>query len=55
MIYKIVIDDETQIENKYKLQIIYANKDMLHQKRDSYAEMSKLYYIYELYRNGTLT
>lgn len=54
-IYKIVVDDDTQLKNKYNLQIIYANKGILYQKRISYAEMSKLYYIYELYRNGFLS
>jgi hypothetical protein len=54
-IYKIVVDDETQLKNKYNLQVIYADKGKLYPKRNSYAEMSKLYYIYELYRNGTLS
>ena len=54
-IYKIVADDKTQLKNKYNLQVIYADKGYLYQKRNSYAEMSKLYYIYELYRNGTLS
>ena len=54
-VYKIVADDETQLKNKYNLQVIYADKGKLYQKRNSYAEMSKLYYIYELYRNGTLS
>ena len=54
-IYKIVVDDKTQLKNKYNLQVIYADKGKLYPKRNSYAEMSKLYYIYELYRNGTLS
>ena len=54
-IYKIVADDETQLKNKYNLQVIYADKGKLYPKHNSYAEMSKLYYIYELYRNGTLS
>ena len=54
-IYKIVADDETQLKNKYNLQVIYSDKGKLYQKRNSYAEMSKLYYIYELYRNRTLS
>ena len=54
-IYKIVADDETQLKNKYNIQVIYANRGKLYQKRNSYAEMSKLYYIYELYRNGALS
>ena len=43
------------MNNKYNLQVIYADKGKLYPKRNSYAEMSKLYYIYELYRNGTLS
>jgi len=54
-IYKIVADDKTQLKNKYNLQVIYADKGYLYPKHKSYAEMSKLYYIYELYRNGTLS
>ena len=48
-------DDKTQLKKKYNLSVIYADKGMLYQKRYSYAEMSKLYYIYQLYRNGTLS
>lgn len=54
-IYKIVADDKAQLKNKYNLQVIYADKGKLYPKRNSYAEISKLYYIYELYRNGTLS
>ena len=54
-IYKIVVDDETQLKNKYNLQVIYANKGLLYQKPNNYNEMSKLYYIYELYKKGTLS
>lgn len=54
-IYKIVADDKTQLKNKYNLSVIYANKGMLYQKRYSYAEMSKLYYIYQLYKSGNLS
>ena len=43
------------MKKKYNLSVIYADKGMLYQKRYSYAEMSKLYYIYQLYRNGTLS
>ena len=43
------------MKNKYNLQVIYADKGKLYPKRNSYAEMSKLYYIYELYRNRTLS
>ena len=54
-IYKIVTDDKTQLKNKYNLTIIYADKGMLYQKRHCYAEMSKLYYIYQLYKSGNLS
>ena len=54
-IYKILADDPTQLKNNYSIQILYANKGKLFKKRKSYAEMSKLYYAYELYKNGTLS
>jgi hypothetical protein len=54
-IYKILADDPTQLKNNYSLHILYTNKGKLFKKRKSYAEMSKLYYVYELYKNGTLS
>ena len=54
-IYKIVVDEPTQLKNNYNLQVLYANKGRLFKMRKSYAEMSKLYYVYELYKNGTLS
>jgi hypothetical protein len=35
--------------------VIYANKGALYQKRIAYGEMSKLYYIYGLYKTGALS
>ena len=37
------------------LNIIYANEGKLYNFRKAYAEMSKLYYIYQLYKNGTIS
>jgi hypothetical protein len=54
-IYKIIADDQIQIKNKYSLQVIYANKGKLFKKSQAYGEMAKLYYIYELYKNGNLS
>ena len=53
--YTIVADDESQLKNKYKLNIIYAHKGKLYNKRRAYGEMSRLYYIYQLYKKGTIS
>ena len=52
-IYSIVADDNSELKNKYNLDIIYANRGKLFNMSRAYSEMSKLYYIYELYKNGT--
>ena len=54
-IYKIVADAPSQLNYKYDLQVIYANKGKLFKKSKAYGEMAKLYYIYELYKNRTLS
>ena len=54
-IYNIVVDDKSQLKNKYNLNIIYANDGKLYNMKRAYGEMSKLYYIYQLYKNGTIT
>ena len=54
-VYYIVVDDKTQLKNKYYLNVIYANKGGLYNMSKSYAEMSKLYYIYQLYKNGNFS
>ena len=54
-IYKILADDPSQLKNKYNLQVFFAYKGKLFKMRKSYAEMSKLYYVYELYKNGTIS
>lgn len=52
-VYSIVADDKSQLKNKYNLDVIFANEGKLYRMRRAYCEMSKLYYIYELYRNGS--
>ena len=54
-IYTIVADDTSQLKDKYNLPIIYATKGKLYQLKRAYSEMSKLYYIYQLYKNGTMS
>lgn len=53
-IYNIVADDKSELENNYKLNIIYANESKLYNISRGYSEMSKIYYIYQLYKNETL-
>lgn len=52
-VYSIVADDKSQLKNKYNLDVIFANNGKLYKMNRAYSEMSQLYYIYELYRNGT--
>ena len=54
-IYTIVADEPSQLSYKYDLKVIYANKGKLFKKSKAYGEMAKLYYIYELYKNGSLS
>ena len=54
-IYKIVADEPKQLSMKYDLEVLYANNGKLYKKSKAYGEMAKLYYIYEQYKNGTLS
>ena len=54
-VYKILIDEKSQLKEEYNLTIIETNKDnILYPKRLSYAECSKIYYIWKLYKEGKL-
>lgn len=53
-IYNIVVDDRNVLKNKYNLNIIYANESKLYNLRRGYGEMSKLYFIYQLYKKKTI-
>ena len=54
-IYTIVADDESELQKKYRLNIIYAKEGKLYNLKRGYSEMSRLYYIYQLYKNGNLS
>ena len=54
-VYSIVVDDKSLLKNKYNLDIIYADKGKLYNLKRAYSEISQLYYIYSLYKNGTIT
>ena len=54
-IYKIVADDKSQLKRKYNLNIFYSNEGKLYNMSRAYGEMSKLYYIYDLYKNGNIS
>ena len=54
-IYNIVADDKSQLKNNYSLNIIYANEGNLYNKKKAYSEISKLYFIYQLYKKGKMT
>ena len=52
--YIIVADDKSQLKQKYNVTIIYAQNGKLYKLKRAYGEMSKLYYIYQLYKSGEL-
>ena len=49
-IYYIVADDIKKLKNKYNLNIINAKKGKLFKMSRAYCEMSKLYFIYQMYK-----
>ena len=54
-VYKILIDEKSQLKQEYNLTIIETNKDnILYPKRLAYAECSQMYYIWKLYKKGKL-
>jgi len=54
-VYTIVADDISQLKKNYSLNVIYAKEGKLFNMKRGYGEMSKLYYIYQLYKNGTFS
>ena len=53
--YTIVFAGKSQLKRKYNLNVLYANSSKLNKMNRAYGEMSQLYYIYELYKKGTLS
>jgi hypothetical protein len=54
-VYKILCDEKSQLNQEYNLTIIETKKDnILYPKRIGYAECSKMYYIWKLYKEGKL-
>ena len=53
--YVITIDDKSNLKNKYNLDIIDSIDGELFNKSRGYGEMSKLYFIFQLYRKGTIS
>ena len=54
-VYNIVADNKGQLKNKYIHKIFYSKKSKLYNMRRAYGEMSKLYFIYQLYKKGILS
>ena len=54
-VYTIVVDNKTELRKKYNLNIIYAKEGKLYNMRRAYGEMSKIYFIYQLYNNGIIS
>ena len=53
--YTIVADDKSELKNKYNLDVIFATEGKFYNKRRGYGELSKLYYIYQLYKKGEIS
>jgi len=54
-LYKIVCDEKSQLKEEYNLTIIESNKDnIFYPKKKAYGEISKMYYIWKLYKKGDL-
>ena len=54
-VYNIIADEKSQLKDNYNLNVLYANEGKLFHLKIAYGEMGKLYYIYQLYLNGTLS
>ena len=54
-VYNIIVDEKSQLKDNYNLNVLHAEEGKLFNKRKAYCEMEKLYYIYQLYQNGTLS
>lgn len=53
--YTIVADNFSNVKNEYDLNLIFAKKGKLYNMKRSYGEMSKLYFIYQLYKEGKIS
>ena len=54
-IYHIVADDIKKLKNKYNLNIINAKNGKLYKMNRAYGEMSKLYFIYQMYKEKKIS
>ena len=54
-VYNIVVDDKSKLKNIYNINVIYANEGKLYNMSRAYGEMAKIYFIYQLYKNGTIS
>ena len=54
--YKIIAMGHYKLQNKYNLEVIYCDKNNKLKDMDlAYGEMSKIYYIYNLYKTGKMS
>jgi len=53
--YTIVVDDKSILKNSYNLDIIDSKEGELFNKSRAYGELSKLYYIFKIYKNETIS
>ena len=53
--YTIVVDDKSILKNSYNLDIIESKEGELYNKSRAYCELSKLYYIFKIYKNETIS
>ncbi len=53
--YIIAVDDKSILKNSYNLDIVETKEGELYNKSRAYCEMSKLHYIFKLYKNGIIS
>ena len=54
-IYYIVADDKKKLKHKYNLNIINTKTGKLYKMRRAYCEMSKVYFIYQMYKEKKIS
>ena len=54
-VYSIVANNRKLFKKKYNLDTFFVTEGKLYKKNRAYSEMSNIYYIYQLYKDGNIT
>ena len=55
-VYKIIANDPSKLKNKYELEVLYCDKNSrLYDMDLANSEMSKIYHIFNIYKNGEIS